>query len=100
MLSFNPLKRPNASQCLQHPFFQCHSILLLYGLNIQNQPNSNNKTKTNSGTNISNVKEEKKDNKYKVYSNPQIVKKLSVNVSEPNKEQINSKYSNNKIIKY
>ena len=38
MLNFNPLKRPSASECLQHPFFQCYDILTLYGLNI----NSNN----------------------------------------------------------
>lgn len=32
MLSFNPIKRPTAAQCLQHPFFQCFDILSFYGL--------------------------------------------------------------------
>jgi male germ cell-associated kinase len=32
MLSFNPMKRPTAAQCLQHPFFQCFDILSFYGL--------------------------------------------------------------------
>ncbi len=32
MLTFNPLKRPTAAKCLQHPFFQCYDILSLYGL--------------------------------------------------------------------
>lgn len=34
MLNFNPLKRPSASQCLQHPFFQCHDVLSLMGLQL------------------------------------------------------------------
>lgn len=34
ILNFNPIKRLTASQCLQHPFFQCFDILSVYGLNI------------------------------------------------------------------
>jgi len=34
ILCFNPLKRFSASQCLQHPFFQCYDILSIYGLKL------------------------------------------------------------------
>lgn len=30
MLCFNPAKRLTASQCLQHPFFQCNDFIGLY----------------------------------------------------------------------
>ncbi len=36
MLNFNPLRRPSASQCLQHPFFQCQDSLSIYGLKLNN----------------------------------------------------------------
>lgn len=41
MLSFNPANRPSASQCLQHPFFQCFDILSLYGMQINLALSSN-----------------------------------------------------------
>ena len=34
ILIFNPIKRLSATQCLQHPFFQCFDILSVYGLKI------------------------------------------------------------------
>ncbi len=34
MLCFNPAKRLTASDCLQHPFFQCYDILSHYGLKL------------------------------------------------------------------
>ena len=99
MLCFNPMKRPTASQCLQHPFFQCHSILTLYGLNIS-QATSNIRTKTKSSSNIVTLKDEKKENKGKLYSQPQTVKKYTGLGSDFRKtSQINSKYSNNKLTK-
>ncbi|MCQ2818156.1 MAG: serine/threonine-protein kinase [archaeon] len=45
MLSFNPKKRPDAVQCLQHPFFQCYDLLSFFGLKILN---SKEKEQTNS----------------------------------------------------
>lgn len=39
VLHFNPLKRPSAAQCLQHPYFQCYDILTLYGLKLINVNN-------------------------------------------------------------
>jgi len=36
MLNFNPLRRPSASQCLQHPFFQCYDSLSIYTLKSNN----------------------------------------------------------------
>lgn len=36
ILSLNPIKRLSASQCLQHPFFQCYDILSIYGLKTNN----------------------------------------------------------------
>lgn len=43
MLHFNPLKRPTAQQCLQHPFFQCHDLLYLYGLKLTSSMSTSNK---------------------------------------------------------
>jgi protein kinase len=40
MLSFNPNKRPTATQCLQHPFFQSFDILYFYGLKQEIQSSS------------------------------------------------------------
>ena len=34
MLCFNPVKRPSAIKCLQHPFFQCYDILTFFGLKV------------------------------------------------------------------
>lgn len=34
ILCLNPMKRLTASQCLQHPFFQCYDILSIYGLKL------------------------------------------------------------------
>ena len=31
------MKRLSASQCLQHPFFQCYDILSVYGLKLNTQ---------------------------------------------------------------
>ena len=44
MLRFDPLKRPSAAQCLQHPFFQCFDILTLYGLKLNNSLCKNSNT--------------------------------------------------------
>ncbi len=45
MLNFNPAKRPTASDCLQHPFFQCYDLLCFYGLktntSIKDKPLTN-----------------------------------------------------------
>lgn len=45
MLHFNPTKRLTASQCLQHPFFQCFDMLSLYGLKLNNSIHSLEYTK-------------------------------------------------------
>lgn len=42
ILNFNPIKRLTASQCLQHPFFQCYDILSAYGLKINHSLNKVN----------------------------------------------------------
>jgi len=66
MLNLNPIKRPTASQCLQHPFFQCYNILYLFGLkptNIKQQQN--------------NDKNEKNETTKKSFAHPQLSKKIS-----------------------
>jgi protein kinase len=52
MLSFNPIKRPSAVKCLQHPFFQCFDILSFFGLKVNvggNHSNTNNNNNNNTG---------------------------------------------------
>jgi serine/threonine protein kinase len=79
MLSFNPVKRPSAAECLRHPFFQNNDIIALFShkilnknssisgvglssiksnsLNNENNDNNTNITKTNniSNKNINNI---------------------------------------------
>ena len=74
ILNFNPIKRFSASQCLQHPFFQCYDILSVYGLKLNNSlmkensfPLQNEKIDLNS--NISNNSNPQNKNKEIFISN-------------------------------
>lgn len=55
MLSFNPAKRPSATKCLQHAFFQCYDILTFFGLKLNKE-----NTMLNSGSNVSLKDKDKK----------------------------------------
>ena len=45
MLNFNPSNRPNAVQCLQHPFFQCYEVLRFYGIKFNTKEDTNDDKK-------------------------------------------------------
>ena len=54
MLNFNPSNRPNAVQCLQHPFFQCYEVLRFYGIKFNTKDDSNDDKKENINSNNNN----------------------------------------------
>ena len=76
MLNFNPLKRPTASQCLQHPFFQCYNILYLYGLKPVGNLNIVNKDNKSNDKNVERNEINKIDKKSS-FAHPQLSKKIS-----------------------
>ncbi len=109
ILCLNPIKRLSASQCLQHPFFQCYDILSIYGLklnseisnsvlynfsksisennkgNINNNNNINiQKRNSSNNTNNSNSNNNNNNNSNNIFSNP-IEKRKKSNMNNINK---------------
>lgn len=83
MLSFNPVKRPSAIKCLQHPFFQCYDILTFFGLKV----NTNSKEeKKESGSN------NKRNNNINVGHNL-----FSMSAMSNSNSKINSNNGNNNL---
>jgi serine/threonine protein kinase len=99
ILCLNPIKRLSASQCLQHPFFQCYDILSIYGLKLNsgisnsvlynfsksNTDNSNaNINNANLNNNIQKKNSSNNTNNNNIFSNT-IEKRKKSNMNNINK---------------